>query len=176
MVGEIRDPETAQIAIQSALTGHMVFTTVHANNAFDIIGRFMHMNIDPYNFVSSLNCVLAQRLVRTICPDCKAPYKYDKEFLEYSKINFEEHKDYKFFKGKGCINCNGSGYRGRTAIFELLRFTDSIKELVTSKPSYSALKKAAKEQGTIFLRDAAVEKALKGITTLEDINRVTFVE
>jgi type IV pilus assembly protein PilB len=176
MVGEIRDPETAQIAIQSALTGHMVFTTVHANNAFDIIGRFMHMNIDPYNFVSSLNCVLAQRLVRTICPDCKAPYKYDKEFLEYSKINFDEHKDYKFFKGKGCINCNGSGYRGRTAIFELLKFTDSIKELVTSKPSYSALKRAAKEQGTIFLRDAAIEKALKGITTLEDINRVTFVE
>jgi type IV pilus assembly protein PilB len=176
MVGEIRDPETAQIAIQSALTGHMVFTTVHANNAFDIIGRFMHMNIDPYNFVYSLNCVLAQRLVRTICPDCKAPYKYDKEFLEYSKINFDEHKDYKFFKGKGCINCNGSGYRGRTAIFELLKFTDSIKELVTSKPSYSALKRAAKEQGTIFLRDAAIEKALKGITTLEDINRVTFVE
>ncbi len=176
MVGEIRDPETAQIAIQSALTGHLVFTTVHANNVFDVIGRFIHMNIDPYNFVSSLNCVLAQRLVRTICPDCKAPLKVSRQLLEDSGLDYLRYKDCTFYEGKGCSRCNWTGYRGRTAITELLDLNNEIRELIASKPSYAALKKVAIEAGTVFLREAALEKVLQGITTIREINRVTFVE
>lgn len=176
MVGEIRDPETAQIAVQSALTGHLVFTTVHANNIFDVIGRFMHMGIDPYNFVSALNCVLAQRLVRTICPACKEPVQIAPGVLEDSGLDPGLDDTHTFYQGRGCAECYGTGYRGRTAIFELLDLTDDMREMIAGRTPLSRLKKAARECGTVFLREAAVEKVLDGATTLSEINRVTFVE
>ncbi|MGK2904882.1 MAG: GspE/PulE family protein [Desulfuromonadales bacterium] len=176
MVGEIRDPETAQIAVQSALTGHLVFTTVHANNVFDVLGRFLHMGIDAYNFVSCLNCVAAQRLVRKICVHCKHPVAYDRQILEESGLDYDQLKDHVFYEGTGCRECNGQGYHGRTAILELLDLDDDLRDLIISKASVSRLKEAARAAGTAFLRDSAVEKLLKGDTTLEEINRVTFVE
>lgn len=176
MVGEIRDPETAQIAVQSALTGHLVFTTVHANNIFDVIGRFIHMGIDPYNFVSCLNSVLAQRLIRRICPKCKEPVSYSTDTLTEANIDPDACANIVFYEGKGCDECNGTGYRGRSAIIEILYFTDEIREMIISKVPVAHLKKAAREAGTIFLREAAVEKVLAGDTTLREINRVTFVE
>lgn len=176
MVGEIRDPETAQIAVQSALTGHLVFTTVHANNVFDVLGRFTHMGIDPYNFVSCLNCVMAQRLVRKICPKCKFPVILSDEILRESGIDPEKCRDVTFYDAKGCDDCNGTGYRGRAAIVELLDLNDEIRELIIAKSSAAQLKKAAKEAGTVFLRESAVEKVFAGETTLREINRVTFVE
>ncbi|MDH3973842.1 MAG: ATPase, T2SS/T4P/T4SS family [Deltaproteobacteria bacterium] len=176
MVGEIRDVETAQIAIQSALTGHLVFTTVHANNAFDVIGRFLHMNLEPYNFVSSLNCILAQRLVRKICDKCKHEVPLSKEILHGSNLDYGKYKDHTFYEGKGCVECNYTGYKGRTAIVELLDLTEELRELILAKHSTAKLKRAAKESGTIFLREAAVNKVLMGETTLKEINRVTFVD
>lgn len=176
MVGEIRDPETAQIAVQSALTGHLVFTTVHANNAFDVLGRFIHMGIDPYNFVSSLNCVMAQRLVRKICVKCKVPLRMKDETLRESGIDPDNCRDVTFYDAKGCDECNGTGYRGRVAIVELLDLNDDIRELIINKSPITQLKKAAREAGTVFLRAAAVEKVLAGETSLREINRVTFVE
>jgi type IV pilus assembly protein PilB len=176
MVGEIRDPETAQIAVQSALTGHLVFTTVHANNVFDVLGRFIHMGIDPYNFVSCLNCVMAQRLVRKICQKCKFPVTITDETLLESGIDPESCRNVVFYDVKGCDNCNGTGYRGRSAIVELLDLNDEIRELIIAKSSAAVLKKAARESGTIFLRESAVGKVLSGDTTLREINRVTFVE
>ncbi len=176
MVGEIRDPETAQIAVQSALTGHLVFTTVHANNVFDVIGRFIHMGIDPYNFVSCLNCVMAQRLVRKVCPKCKQPVQYSDDFLHESAINPDDCRSVVFYEAKGCEECNNTGYRGRSAIVELLDLTDELRELIVSKAPAAVLKKAAKEAGTLFLRESAVEKVLMGETTIKEINRVTFVE
>ena len=176
MVGEIRDPETAQIAVQSALTGHLVFTTVHANNVFDVIGRFIHMGIDPYNFVSCLNCVMAQRLVRKVCSKCKQPVQYGDDFLRESAINPDDCRGVTFYEAKGCEECNGTGYRGRSAIVELLDLTDELRELIVSKAPAAVLKKAAKEVGTMFLRESAVEKVLLGETTIKEINRVTFVE
>jgi len=176
MVGEIRDPETAQIAVQSALTGHLVFTTVHANNAFDVLGRFIHMGIDPYNFVSCLNCVMAQRLVRKICPKCKVPLGMTDDILRESGIDPDKCRDVTFYDAKGCDECNGTGYRGRAAIVELLDLNDDIREHIINKSPITQLKKAAKEAGTIFLRESAVEKVLAGETSLREINRVTFVE
>jgi len=176
MVGEIRDPETAQIAVQSALTGHLVFTTVHANNAFDVLGRFIHMGIDPYNFVSCLNCVMAQRLVRKLCNKCKAPICFSDEALRESGIDPDKCRDATFYDPNGCNDCNGTGYRGRSAIVELLDLNDTIRELIISKASVTLLKKAAREEGTIFLRESAVEKVLAGETSIREINRVTFVE
>jgi len=176
MVGEIRDPETAQIAVQSALTGHLVFTTVHANNVFDVIGRFIHMGIDPYNFVSCLNCVMAQRLVRKVCPKCRQPVKYSDDFLIESAINPEQAANVTLYEAKGCDECNGTGYRGRSAIVELLDLTDELRELIVSKSPAVVLKKAAREAGTMFLRESAVEKVFAGETTIKEINRVTFVE
>jgi type IV pilus assembly protein PilB len=176
MVGEIRDPETAQIAVQSALTGHLVFTTVHANNVFDVLGRFIHMGIDPYNFVSCLNCVMAQRLVRKICQKCKFPVTITDEALLESGIDPESCRNVVFYDVKGCDDCNGTGYRGRSAIVELLDLNDEIRELIIAKSSAAVLKKAARESGTIFLRESAVGKVLSGDTTLREINRVTFVE
>ena len=176
MVGEIRDPETAQIAVQSALTGHLVFTTVHANNVFDVLGRFLHMGIDAYNFVSCLNCVAAQRLVRKICEHCKRPVTYDRQAFEESGLDFDQLKDHTFYEGAGCRECNGQGYHGRTAILELLDLDDDIRDLIIKKAPVSQLKEAASTAGTIYLRDAAVEKMLNGLTTLEEINRVTFVD
>lgn len=176
MVGEIRDPETAQIAVQSALTGHLVFTTVHANNAFDVLGRFIHMGIDPYNFVSCLNCVMAQRLVRKVCPRCKQPVQYPPEFLLESAIDPAECANVTFYEARGCEDCNNTGYRGRSAIVELLDLNDELRELIVSKAPAAILKKAAREAGTMFLRESAVEKVLIGETTIKEINRVTFVE
>jgi type IV pilus assembly protein PilB len=176
MVGEIRDPETAQIAVQSALTGHLVFTTVHANNVFDVLGRFIHMGIDPYNFVSCLNCVMAQRLVRRLCSKCKKPVVLSDETLLESAIDPERCRDLTLYDPKGCEACNGTGYRGRSAIVELLDLSDELRELIVAKSSAIVLKKAAREAGTVFLRESAVEKVLAGETSLREINRVTFVE
>jgi type IV pilus assembly protein PilB len=174
MVGEIRDAETAQIAIQSALTGHLVFSTVHANNAFDVISRFVNMGIEPYNFVSSLNCILAQRLVRAICLSCKAPIKPDRVECEESGLNYEDVKDRMFAHGKGCAECNGLGFRGRRAITEFLGLTDKIKEMILDRRPSSELRKVAMADGMTSLREAGLDKALRGETTLKEVNRVTF--
>jgi len=176
MVGEIRDPETAQIAIQSALTGHLVFTTVHANNVFDVIGRFLHMKVDPYSFISALNCILAQRLVRVLCPKCKKALKYGKEALLESGFNPEKYKDQIFYEVHGCEACNFTGYQGRTAIAELLELSDEIREMILARKPLSEVKKRAKTEGMLFLREAGIEKLLKGITSLKELNKVTFVE
>ncbi len=176
MVGEIRDPETAQIAIQSALTGHLVFTTVHANNVVDVLGRFLNMGVEPYQFVSALNCVLAQRLVRLICVDCKRPVKIDATLLEESAMDPALAKTQQFYEGAGCIECGGTGFKGRTAICELLDLSDRIREMILDRRPASDIKKAAHEEGMRFLRESAVEKVLLGQTTLREINKVTFVE
>jgi type IV pilus assembly protein PilB len=176
MVGEIRDPETADIAIQSALTGHLVFTTVHANNVIDVLGRFLNMKIEPYNFVSALNCVQAQRLVRTICLHCKREVRASRELLVESGLDPARYADVPFYEGAGCIECGGTGYKGRTAICELLDVTDNIRELILARRSSADIKRAAREEGMIFLRESAVNKALAGRTTLHEINKVTFVE
>jgi len=176
MVGEIRDSETAQIAINAALTGHLVFTTVHANNVIDVIGRFLNMGVEAYNFVSSLNCILAQRLVRTICTFCKRPFKADIALLEESGLNPERYGGHTFYRGEGCIQCAGTGYKGRHAISELLDLSDEIREMLIDRTATKEIKLAAKKTGMVFLRDSAVEQALSGASTLEEINRVTFVE
>jgi type IV pilus assembly protein PilB len=176
MVGEIRDEETAQIAIQSALTGHLVFTTVHANNVVDVVGRFLNMNVEPYNFVSALNCILAQRLVRLICTSCKRPIKTTREQLIESGLDPVQYGDYTFYEGKGCIDCNGTGYRGRTAIAELLDMSDRIREMILQKRPAADIKRAAKEEGMTFLREAALAKTFGGKSTLHEINKVTFIE
>ena len=176
MVGEIRDAETAQIAIQSALTGHLVFTTVHANNAFDVISRFVNMGIERYNFVSSLSCILAQRLVRTICPYCKAAIKADPQFRQNLGIDLEEAQRITFYEGQGCYECNGLGYKGRRAITEFLDFTETMKEMILAGRSSSEIRTAAYAQGTTTLRQAAVQKVIDGETTLREINRVTPIE
>jgi type IV pilus assembly protein PilB len=176
MVGEIRDEETAQIAIQSALTGHLVFTTVHANNVIDVIGRFLNMGVEPYNFVSSLNCVLAQRLVRMLCSVCKRRYRPTDEELMESGLRPEEHKDGDFYMSVGCDACNHTGYRGRTAIHELLDLTDNIREMIVERRPGSEVRRAAEAEGLTGLRDSALQKIFTGISTLHEINRVTFVE
>ena len=176
MVGEIRDPETAQIAIQSALTGHLVFTTVHANNVLDVLGRFLNMGVEPYQFVSALNCVMAQRLVRLICAQCRRPVRVDRTALEDSGINPAFADTHQFFEGAGCIDCGGTGFKGRTAICELLNLSDPIREMILERRPISEIKKTAAEEGMRFLRESAVEKVLLGQSTLREINKVTFVE
>jgi type IV pilus assembly protein PilB len=176
LVGEIRDTETAQIAIQSALTGHLVFTTVHANNVVDVLGRFVNMGVEPYNFVSALNCVLAQRLVRVICPHCNRRVDYSDEALQASGLVPAEWRDVEFREGKGCIECGGTGYHGRTAIHELLDLTDRIRELILEKRPSSEIRRAAHDEGMRFLRDSALAKVRAGLTTLKEINKVTFIE
>src|SRR5712671_2825306 len=166
MVGEIRDVETAQIAIQSALTGHLVFTTVHANNVVDVLGRFLNMGVDPYNFVSALNCILAQRLVRMICTHCKTPVRYSDAELESFGLSPKEWRDVPFYDGPGCIECGGTGYHGRTA----------IRELILEKRPSSEIRKAAHEEGMKFLRDSALARVKAGVTTMKEINKVTFIE
>ncbi len=176
MVGEIRDEETANIAIQSALTGHLVFTTVHANNVVDVLGRFLNMNVEPYNFVSALNCVLAQRLVRKICPNCSERITYPTEVIAESHIPVDQAAAAELFEGKGCLDCNGTGFRGRMAISELLELSDHIRELILDRKPASEIKKAAREEGMMTLRESAVHQFLMGKTTLKEINKVTFVE
>jgi type IV pilus assembly protein PilB len=176
MVGEIRDPETAQIAIQSALTGHLVFTTVHANNVVDVLGRFLNMGVEPYQFVSALNCVMAQRLVRLICSHCRRPVRVDRHTLEESGLDPALADTHQFFEGAGCIECGGTGFKGRTAICELLDLSDRIREMILDRRPASEVKKAAHEEGMRFLRESAVEKVLHGLTTVREINKVTFLE
>jgi len=176
MVGEIRDAETAQIAINSALTGHLVFTTVHANNVLDVLGRFLNIGVEAYQFVSALNCVLAQRLVRTICHHCKRPAKVSRALLEESGLEPALEFTHTFYEGSGCIECGGTGYKGRMAICELLDLTDRIREMILERRPTSEIKKTAREEGMRFLRESAVERVMSGITTLREINKVTFVE
>jgi type IV pilus assembly protein PilB len=176
MVGEIRDAETAEIAIQSALTGHLVFTTVHANNVIDVLGRFLNMGIEPYNFVSALNCVQAQRLVRTICAHCRRETRAAPELLRESGLDPDLHLDVPFYEGGGCLECAGTGYKGRQAISELLDLSDRVRELILERRSSAEIKRAAQEEGMVFLRECAVSKAKAGHTTLQEINKVTFVE
>src|SRR5262244_479603 len=176
MVGEIRDEETANIAVQSALTGHLVFTTVHANNVVDVLGRFLNMGVEPYNFISALNCILAQRLVRQICEHCKRRVRYPDSALVESGLNPDEWRHVELVEGAGCFECGGTGFRGRSAINELLDLTDRIREMILDKRPTSEIKRAAKEEGMTFLRESAVEKMRKGITTLREINKVTFIE
>ncbi|MCY4076642.1 MAG: GspE/PulE family protein [Acidobacteria bacterium] len=176
MVGEIRDPETAQIAIQSALTGHLVFTTVHANNVVDVLGRFLNMGVEAYQFVSALNCVLAQRLVRTICRHCRRPVDIPARQLAESAIDPGLVGGRPFYEGGGCVECGGTGYRGRTAICELLDLSDRIREMILDRRPASEIRRAARDEGMRFLREAAVEQVLRGTTTLREINKVTFVE
>ena len=176
MVGEIRDHETAQIAINAALTGHLVFTTVHANNVLDVLGRFLNMGVEPYNFVSALNCILAQRLVRLICPHCKSVVQYEDEYLVESGLNPEEWRGQPFYEGKGCFECGGTGFRGRTAIHELLDLSEKIREMILDKRPTSEIRRGARDEGMTFLRESAVEKVRIGDTTLKEINKVTFIE
>jgi general secretion pathway protein E len=175
MVGEIRDQETANIAVQSALTGHLVFTTVHANNAFDVIGRFMHMNVDLYGFVSALNGILAQRLVRLNCPHCSEKTQPDEAVLTESGLSVQGTKGWKFMAGRGCRECRGSGYKGRKAVAELMVLNDELRELITAKAPVRQLKQSAQAVGMRFLREAALAAVQNGETTLQEINRVTFV-
>ncbi len=175
MVGEIRDSETAQIAIQAALTGHLVFTTVHANNVFDVIGRFSHMGVDPYSFVSALNGIAAQRLVRLLCPHCSVDERPDDKLIEESGIPIDEADQFKFRNGRGCGQCRGSGYRGRNAIAEILILNDEIRELIVAQEPIRRIKEAARNNGTRFLREAALDMVKQGSTSLEEANRVTIV-
>jgi len=175
MVGEIRDPETAQIAVQSALTGHLVFTTVHANNVFDVIGRFMHMGIDPYSFVSALNGILAQRLVRVNCTHCAAEVHPDEALLRESGISAADAASATFRAGHGCGHCRGTGFKGRKAIAEILYLNDEIRELIIARQPVRLVREAARRNGTRFLREGALELVFRGETTLQEINRVTFV-
>ena len=176
MVGEIRDQETAQIAIQSALTGHLVFTTVHANNVIDVLGRFLNMGVEAFQFVSALNCVLAQRLVRTICIDCKHSVNIDRALLEESGLDPELARRSVFYEGGGCMECGGTGYKGRTAICELLNLSDAIREMILAGKGNLDIKHAARDEGMRFLRESAMALVLQGKTTLREINKVTFVE
>jgi type IV pilus assembly protein PilB len=176
MVGEVRDPETAQIAVQSALTGHLVFTTVHANNVFDVIGRFIHMGVEPYNFVSALNCVMAQRLVRVLCPECKRVATPPESLLRESGLDPEIYHDQLFHESVGCDECGETGFRGRTAVAELLDMSDRIRQMVLERRPAAEMKLAAREEGMTSLRDSALEKVFAGITTLREINKVTFVQ
>jgi type IV pilus assembly protein PilB len=176
MVGEIRDQETAQIAIQSALTGHLVFTTVHANNVTDVIGRFINMGVEPYNFVSALNCIMAQRLVRIVCPNCKRPKQYSPKELTEAGLDLSIWSDVTLVEGAGCLECSGTGFHGRTAICELLDLTDRIREMIVDRRPTSEIKRIAREEGMITLRESGLAKIRDGITTLKEINKVTFVE
>jgi len=176
MVGEIRDPETAQIAIQSALTGHLVFTTVHANNVFDVIGRFLHMQVDPYSFISALNCILAQRLVRVLCPRCKTVAVYNDDQLRESGLDPAVYRGRTLYEAHGCSECRQSGYQGRTAIAEVLELSDDIREMILGRKPLSEIRKKAKAEGMTFLREVGIQKVLAGVTSLRELNKVTFVE
>jgi type IV pilus assembly protein PilB len=176
MVGEIRDQETAQIAIQSALTGHLVFTTVHANNVTDVIGRFINMGVEPYNFVSALNCIMAQRLVRIICMNCRRPKNYSPTELKEAGLDPAAWSGVTLMEGAGCLECSGTGYHGRTAICELLDLTDRIREMIVDRRPTSEIKRIARDEGMITLRESGLAKIRDGVTSVKEINKVTFVE
>ena len=175
MVGEIRDEETAQIAIQSAQTGHQVFTTVHANNATDVIGRFMHMGVDPYSLVSALNGIVAQRLIRVSCTHCATEVHPDEQLLADSGITKEQAASMNFHAGRGCGQCRGTGYKGRKSIAEIIYLNDHIRELITARQPARLIREAASHSGTRFLRESALDLVRSGETTLQEINRVTLV-
>jgi type IV pilus assembly protein PilB len=174
LVGEIRDRETAQIALQSALTGHLVFTTVHANSSFEVINRFIHMGIEPYNLVSALNCIVAQRLIRVLC-DCKIRTEISEKTLEESGLNPEKFKNIAYYAAYGCETCNGTGFKGRKAIVEHVELDGDLREMFIKRVSTSVLTSYARTKGVVFLRDAAINEVIKGVTTLEEANRVTFI-
>ena len=176
LVGEIRDAETAQIAINSALTGHLVFTTVHANNVVDVLGRFLNMGVEPYNFVSALNCILAQRLVRQVCDFCAREVTYSDAELELNGLDPDEWHGFRFREGPGCMECGGTGFRGRSAIHELLELDDEVRDMLLEKRPGSEIRKKAREKGMNFLRDSALQRVRAGVTTLREINKVTFIE
>lgn len=176
MVGEIRDPETAQIAIQSALTGHLVFTTVHANNVFDVISRFLHMGVDPYSFISALNGILAQRLVRILCRHCREEVTYNDDVLQDAGLDPEKYRNHKFYEAHGCEECNFKGYQGRTAIAEFLELSDSVREMILNKKPLSEVRKQARAEGMFSLRHFGLHKVIEGTTSLKELNKVTFVE
>jgi type IV pilus assembly protein PilB len=176
MVGEIRDEETAQIAVQSALTGHLVFTTVHANNVVDVLGRFLNMKVELYNFVSALNCVLAQRLVRKICSHCREKVSVSPQTIAEAGLDPATLDGQIFYEGRGCLECDGTGFHGRMAIAELLDLSDRIRGLILERRPAAEIKRAAKDEGMTFLRECAVGRVLDGVTTLREINKVTFVE
>lgn len=173
MVGEIRDAETAHIAIQSALTGHLVLTTVHANNVFDVIGRFLNMGVDPYSFVSALNVIIAQRLIRTVCYACSEPVVIDQALIEAANTDIPATATPR--QGRGCGVCRGTGYKGRRAVAEVLTLDDELREMIASRPPIRQLKEHAQQKGTLLLRAAALELAWQGVTTVEEVNRVTSV-
>ena len=176
MVGEIRDEDTAQIAVQSALTGHLVFTTVHANNVVDVLGRFLNMKVELYNFVSALNCVLAQRLVRKICSHCREKVSVSPQTLAEAGLDPASLDGQVFYEGKGCLECDGTGFHGRMAIAELLDLSDRIRGLILERRPAAEIKRAAREEGMTFLREVALSKVFEGSTTLKEINKVTFVD
>jgi type II secretory ATPase GspE/PulE/Tfp pilus assembly ATPase PilB-like protein len=176
MVGEVRDSETAQIAVQSALTGHLVFTTVHANNVFDVVGRFLHMGVEPYNFVSALNCVMAQRLVRVLCRECRRAATVPESLMRESGLDPDIYQDQVFYESSGCEACDGTGYSGRTAVAELLNMSDHVRQMILERRPAPEIKQVAREEGMTFLRDSALEKVFTGVTTLREINKVTFVD
>jgi general secretion pathway protein E len=175
MVGEIRDPETAQIAIQSALTGHLVFTTVHANNVFDVVSRFVHMGVDSHGFVSALSAVMAQRLVRIVCEQCSEAYMPARELLEESRVSVVLSASFKFRKGRGCGHCRGTGYHGRKAVGELMVLNDEIREAIVSRVPVRQLKELARQAGVQLIRSAALDLVRRGLTTVEEVNRVTIM-
>ena len=174
MVGEIRDRETAEIAVQSALTGHLVLTTVHANNVFDVFGRFTHMGIDPYAFVSALNGIWAQRLVRTNCPHCSVPYEPGDAELMRARLTRNETAGFLFKHGKGCGDCRGTGYKGRRSVAEILILNDELRELIIDKHPIRLIKETARLNGTRSLREVALELVKQGQTTLSEVSRVTL--
>ncbi|MDO6385641.1 MULTISPECIES: GspE/PulE family protein [Uliginosibacterium] len=174
MVGEIRDKETAEIAVQSALTGHLVLSTVHANNVYDVFGRFHHIGVDLYSFVSALNGVIAQRLVRLNCKHCAVPYRPTDAELADASLSAEAVKDYVFMKGRGCGDCRGSGYRGRKAVAEVLTMNPEIAELIVERRSVRQIIEAARRNGTRSLYEDALSLVATGETTLEEVRRVTL--
>jgi general secretion pathway protein E len=175
MVGEIRDSETAQIAIQSALTGHLVFTTVHANNVFDVVSRFTHMGVDTYSFVSALSGVLAQRLIRVVCEQCAERHVPSRQLLEESQLSVAASAAYNFTIGRGCQHCRGSGYRGRKAIGELLVLNDELREAIINRAPVRQLKELSQKGGVRLIRSVALDLVRRGETTLEEVNRVTVM-
>jgi type IV pilus assembly protein PilB len=177
MVGEVRDAETAQIAVQSALTGHLVFTTVHANNVFDVVGRFLHMGLEPYNFVSALNCVVAQRLARVLCVSCRRQTtEVPAALLQESGLDPDLYADQVFYESVGCEECAGTGYSGRTVVAEVLDMSDRIRQMIMERRPVGEIKQVSREEGMTFLRESALEKVFAGVTTLREINKVTFVD
>ncbi len=173
MIGEIRDRETAEIAVQSALTGHLVLTTVHANNVFDVFGRFTHMGLDPYALISALNGIWAQRLMRVNCPHCSVLFDPSAKDLRRIGLSPEGLEGYRFMKGSGCGDCRGTGYKGRQAIAEILRLDDELRELILSKEPIRLIKDAARRKGTRSLMEVALDMVASGQTTLQEVHRVT---